>query len=267
MNQMNLDISREELHKRSLFLATPIYGGQSWAEYNVSMEKLKLVLLAEGLDWADLQTLKESLVPRARNYLAHYYLSSKMSHTLLVDADIVFEPEDALRLLVLAAPGSEYDVVCGAYPKKKIHWAKIRDAAKAGFADEDPNTLEEFVGEFFFAPVDPNCKQPLDQPIEVIETGTGFMMVQRHVFMSIAEAHPELVYVDDFTGEEYISFFNMPIHNRRLLSEDFAFCQLVRELGMKVWVVPTMNLGHMGTFKYQGNVSAMAALLAKRNGE
>ncbi len=264
---MKLNISREELHKRSLFLATPIYGGQPWAEYCVSVEKLKIILNQEGLRWADLQTLRESLVPRARNYLAHYFLGLNMSHILFIDADIVFEPEDALQLLALADPNSEYDIVCGAYPKKRVRWDKVRDAAKAGFGDDDPDALEEFVGEFFFAPVDPDHRQPLDYPVEVTETGTGFMMIQRHVFEAIAEAHPELEYVDDFTGEHYISFFNMPVRNKRLLSEDFDFCRLAREVGMKVWVLPSINLGHIGTFKYQGNVGAQVALMSKRNGE
>jgi hypothetical protein len=261
---VKLRISREELQKRSLFLVTPVYGGQPWGEYSASMERLKLVMTREGLRWDDRQTFLESLVPRARSYLAHYYLQTDMTHTLLVDADIVFTPDDALQLLALATPGSEYDVICGAYPKKHICWDKVRDAAKAGFADDDPSVLEEFVGEFFFSAVDPDRAQSLDEPLEVKETGTGFMMVQRHVFLAIAEAHPELTYVDDWTGEEYVSFFNMSIRNNRLLSEDFDFCRLVRELGMKVWVVPTINLGHIGHFKYQGNVSAMAALAARK---
>src|SRR6266404_2785067 len=261
---MKLRISREELQKRSLFLASPVYGGQPWGEYSSSMERLKLVMTREGLTWDDRQTFLESLVPRARNYLAHYYLKSNLTHTLLVDADIVFTPDDALQLLAIATPRSEYDVVCGAYPKKHICWNKVRDAAKAGLADDDASILEEFVGEFFFAAVDPDRPRSLDEPLEVVETGTGFMMIQRHVFLAIAEAHPELVYIDDWTGEEYVSFFNMTIQKRRLLSEDFDFCRLVREVGMKVWVVPTINLGHMGIFKYQGNVSAIAALAARK---
>jgi hypothetical protein len=261
---MRLRISREELQKRSLFIVSPVYGGQPWGEYSLSVDRLKLVMSNEGLTWDDRQTFLESLVPRARNELAHYFLKSGFTHTLLVDADIVFTPDDALRLLALATPGSQYDVVCGAYPKKHIHWAKVRDAAKAGFADDDPSALEEFVGEFFFDAVDPTVPRSLDEPLEVKETGTGFMMVQRHVFLAIAEAHPELRYVDDWTGEKYVSFFNMTIRDQRLLSEDFDFCRLVRGLGMKVWVVPTINLGHMGIFKYQGNVSAIAALAASK---
>ncbi len=167
-------------------------------------------------------------------------------------------------MLALASPGSEYDVVCGPYPKKQVCWAKIRDAAKAGFADEDPEILSEFVGEFFFKVVDPDKPRDINEPLEVYETGTGFMMIQRHVFLAIAEAHPELLYIDEYTNEEYMSFFNIPIRDKRLLSEDFDFCRLAREAGARVWIVPKINLGHMGAFEFRGNVSAMAALAAKR---
>ena len=154
---MKIRISREELQKRSLFIATPVYGGMPWGEYSASIDRLKLLLTREEIRWDDRQTFKESLVPRARNYLANYFLKhTNLSHTLLVDADIVFEPEDALQLFAFATPGSEFDVVCGVYPKKHIHWAKVRDAAKAGFGDDDPSLLAEFVGEYFFRPVYPD---------------------------------------------------------------------------------------------------------------
>ncbi len=256
---MKLRISREALQARSLFIASPVYGGQPWGLYSDALDQLKLVMLREGLTFDSLQTFNESLVPRGRNYLAHKFLRSGMSHMLLIDADIVFTPDDALLLLALADPNSDKDVICGAYPKKHICWEKVRDAAKAGFADEDPSVLEQFVGEFFFSAVEPDKPHDFNDPLEVTETGTGFMMVQRHVFERIAEAHPELQYDDDWTQETYTAFFNIPIINRRLLSEDFDFCRLVRELGMKVWVMPRVNLGHIGFYKFTGNIEALNA--------
>ena len=123
--------------------------------------------------------------------------------------------------------------------------------------------MANFVGEFFFTAVHPDRPHNFDEPLEVTETGTGFMMVQRRVFERIAEAHPELQYEDDWTNETLTAFFNAPVLNRRLLSEDFDFCRLVRELGMKVWIMPRVNLGHMGFYKFTGNIEALnAAALA-----
>ncbi len=262
---MKLRISREELQERSLFIATPVYGGQPWGQYSVALDRLRLLMFREGLTFDSLQIFNESLVPRARNFLADKFLRSGLTHTLLIDADIVFTPEDALTLLAVSDPASDKDVVCGAYPKKKICWNKVRDAAKAGFADDDPSILEEFVGEFFFTAVNPDQPHDLDEPIEVTETGTGFMMIQRRVFERIAEAYPELRYEDDFTHEMYTHFFPIGITKGRLLSEDFDFCRLVRELGMKVWVMPRVNLGHMGFYKFTGNIEALNAVASARH--
>jgi len=184
-----------------------------------------------------------------------------MSHLLFIDADIEFSLDDVMTLLVLADPNSDKDVICGAYPKKHIAWNRIVAAVKAGFADEDPNVLEEFAGEFFFTPADPHATHELDEPLDVKETGSGFMMIQRHVMDRFAETYPERFYFgDDLVNQKrFTSFFIEEIVNHRLLSEDFNFCRLVREAGMKVWVQPTINLGHLGFYKFRGNISALNA--------
>lgn len=269
---VRLRISREELQQRSLFVATPVYGGQPFGHFTHSLQQLMMFLQREGLTGADHQTFNESLVPRARNYLAWEFLRSGMTHMLFVDADIEFSLDDVMTLLVLADPGSDKDVVCGAYPKKHIAWDRIVSAVKAGFADEDPSVLEEFVGEFFFTPVDPHAPHDLGEPLEVTETGTGFMMIQRHVLERFAEAYPERWYhTDDFRERRrYQAFFSEEVvpHDKvghRLLSEDFNFCRLVREAGMKVWVVPKINLGHLGFYKFRGNIEALAAASQRKD--
>lgn len=262
---MKLRISREELQARSLFIATPVYGGQPWGPYSAALDQLKLVMLREGLTFEDRQLFNESLITRGRNILADTFMRSGMTHTLLIDADIVFTPDDALLLLALADPFSDKDVICGAYPKKHISWKKVRDAAKAGFGDDNPDLLANFVGEFFFTAVYPDQPHDFDEPLEVKETGTGFMMVQRRVFERLAEAHPELQYEDDWTGETLTSFFNDGVLGRRYLSEDFDFCRLVRDLGMKVWIMPRVNLGHMGFYKFLGNIEALNAAATARH--
>lgn len=258
---VRLRISRQELQKRSLFVATPVYGGQPFGHFTHSLEQLMLLCQREGIRAANHQTFNESLVPRARNYLAHEFLKSGMSHMLFVDADIEFTLDDAMTLLVLADPASDKDVVCGAYPKKHIAWERIVSAVKAGFADDDPAALEEFAGEFFFTPTDMNTPHDLNEPIEVTETGTGFMLIQRRVMERFAEIYPDRWYVsDDFKNRvRYTSFFDAEIVEHRLLSEDFNFCRLVRAAGMKVWVVPKINLGHLGFYKFRGNIAALAA--------
>ncbi len=263
---MKLRISREELQTRSLFIATPVYGGQPFGHFAESLDQLMLFCQREGIECVKSQIFNESLITRARNYLAYTFLQTSATHLLFVDADIEFTLDDVMTLLVLADPKSDKDIVCGAYPKKHISWARVRDAAKAGFADEDPDILEEFVGEFFFNPVHPNTPHSLDEPLEVTETGTGFMMIQRRVLEKFIEVYPDRWYLtDDFkTRRRYVTFFDAEIYDRRYLSEDFNFCRLVRDAGMKVWVAPKVNLGHLGFYKFKGNIEALAAATSNR---
>lgn len=266
---MKLRIAREELQKRSLFVATPIYGGQPFGHFANSLQDLMLLMQREGLSCKTKQTFNESLVTRARNFLAYEFMRSEATHLLFVDADIEFTPDDVLTLLVLADPASDKDVVCGAYPKKNITWKKIVSAVKAGFADDDPEILSQFVGEFFFTPVDPHAPHDLNDPLEVTETGTGFMLIQRRVLERFERTYPDRwYYTDDFNNRRrYTSFFDAETVNHRLLSEDFNFCRLVREMGMKVWIAPKVNLSHLGFYKFTGNIEALAAAANAAQGD
>src|SRR5688572_15823254 len=124
----------------------------------------------------------ESLITRARNYLTDDFLRSDCSHLLFIDSDIGFNADTVMQMLALSDPDSEYDVLCAPYPKKTIAWEKIKAAVDMGAGDNDPNNLQKFVGDYVFNPANMGVKEiRLDQPLEVLESGTGFMMIQRKV--------------------------------------------------------------------------------------
>ena len=113
---------------------------------------------------------------------------------MFIDSDIGFDPQDVLALAALAEPGTDKDIVCGPYPKKTISWEKIKRAVDRGFADEDPNKLDKYVGDYVFNPVEGVTEIRVNEPAEVLEGGTGFMMVQRSAFEKYAKAYPDLSY-------------------------------------------------------------------------
>lgn len=45
----------------------------------------------------------------------------------------------------------------------------------------------------------------------------------------------------------------------RYLSEDYMFCRMAREAGLKVWMVPWVHLAHHGRYAFRGNLSKMLA--------
>jgi hypothetical protein len=188
---------------------------------------------------------------------------------MFIDADIGFNPEDVLSLVALAEPGSDYEIVCGPYPKKTIAWEKIKMAVDKGFADDDPNELNRFVGDYVFNPVKGKEQIRLDQPAEVLEGGTGFMIIQRSALEKYQVAYPEQMYkpdhirTDAFDGtREIMAFFDCVIdpESRRYLSEDYMFCQWSIAAGMKIWMCPWMRMTHMGSYMFGGCLEDLAQL-------
>jgi hypothetical protein len=177
-------------------------------------------------------------------------------------------------MMALQTPESPYDVMAGPYPKKCITWEKIKQAVDAGVADEDPNRLEDFVGDFVFNPAvdenDPSTKSiRLDEPAQVLETGTGFMMIRRSTFDKYKAAYPQYSYKPDhirteaFDGSREIhAYFDCIIDpkTKRYLSEDYMFCQNVRNMGGKVWMCPWMHLQHTGAYVFAGKLPALASI-------
>jgi hypothetical protein len=187
---------------------------------------------------------------------------------MFLDSDIGFDPRDVLALLAIADSEKEKDIVCGPYPKKAISWEKIKRAVDKGFADQDPNQLERYVGDYVFNPAPGSGTEiRLDTPVEVLEGGTGFMMITREALEKYSKAYPEFMYkpdharTKDFNGDrEIMAFFDCVIdpESKRYLSEDYMFCQWSRKAGIKVWMCPWMRLTHMGSYMFGGSLMDLA---------
>jgi len=264
---MEMEITVEELRKRKIFLGTPMYGGICEGTYTKSVADLSAICTRYGIDMRLFFLFNESLITRARNYTVDEFLRSDMTHLMFIDADIQFDANDVLTLAAIADPDSNKDIVCGPYPKKTISWEKIKKAVDKGFADENPNVLENFVGDHVFNPVEGVSEIKINEPAEVSEGGTGFMMIQRRVFEKFAEAYPQQLYTPDhvrtkhFDGTRQImAYFDTVIDEKsnRYLSEDYMFCRWARDIGIKVWMCPWMKLSHAGKYNFTGNLEALA---------
>jgi hypothetical protein len=258
-----LSISIDELRKKKVFIATPMYGGMCSGFYTKSLIDLTLLCTQYQIQFQTHFLYNESLITRARNYLTDEFLRSDCTHLMFIDSDIVFNAKDVFALLHLCE--GEKNIVCGPYPKKSISWEKIKAAVDKSLADKDPDILSQFAGDFVFNIAGGNgTKVDLMLPFEVTESGTGFMMIERSVFEKYAKAHPELSYLPDhkrsqnFDGsKEITAFFMDPLVNKRHLSEDYNFCYTARELGLKVWLCPWMQIHHIGTYAFEGNLPAI----------
>ena len=141
--------------------------------------------------------------------------------------------------------------------------------------------LEKYTGDFVFNPAGTtkDGKIKLDEPLEVLEVGTGFMMIHRSVFEKYRKAYPELSYKPDhnrtehFSGDRYIhAYFDTIIDNDqwmpggssnktdRYLSEDYMFCQMVRKIGISTWLCPWMEIQHVGHYVFHGTMKDLGKL-------
>jgi len=266
---MEIRVEIEELRKKKLFVATPMYGGQCAGMYTRSIADLSALCAKYGIQLQMYFLFNESLITRARNYCVDEFIRSDATHLMFIDSDIGFNPQDVLALLALQTDESDYDVIGGPYPKKCISWEKIKQAVDKGVADENPNVLEKYVGDYVFNPKGGQNQIPLGQPVEVLEIGTGFMMMKKSVFTKYKEAFPHLSYKPDHVRTEHFdgsreihAYFDCIIDpvSKRYLSEDYMFCYNVQKMGSKVWLCPWMKLQHVGSYIFGGSLIDLAQI-------
>jgi len=269
MAAMEVSVSIEELRTRKIFVATPMYGGICGGQYCKSTADLSAMAAQYGMDVRFFYLFNESLITRARNYLVDEFLRSDCTHLMFIDSDIGFDPNDVIALSVIADPNSDKDIVCGPYPKKCIAWEKIVRAVDKGFADKDPNNLEKYVGDYVFNPKEGTGSIALDEPVEVLEGGTGFMIIQRKALEKFAAAYPQYGYLPDhvrtehFDGtREILQYFQAEIDpkSKRYLSEDYWFCQKMWDIDVKTWLCPWMKLQHTGSYVFGGSLIDLAQI-------
>ena len=176
---MHIEVKASELQKIKLFVATPMYGGQCAGMYSKAAIDLATMCANYGVECRFFFIFNESLITRARNYLVDEFLrAEEFTHLMFIDSDINFNPKDVLSLAVLSQQ-EDKPIIGGPYGKKCIAWERIRTAVDVGIADEDPNELSKFTVISYSIPV--QGTQNSNEPVEVLEIATGFMMCRREV--------------------------------------------------------------------------------------
>jgi hypothetical protein len=188
---------------------------------------------------------------------------------MFIDADIQFEADHVIRLIV-----HNKDIVTGAYPMKLINYNNIENKALP------VTTLVKLTTEYAinpkFSEEDAERARNSDQPeritlqvknglIEVLDAGTGFMLIKRGVLEQMIKAFPEIKYVRDMTSlnadgsidrttDTQYALFDGSIdeESRRYLSEDYTFCRRWQKIGGRIWTDPEIVLNHVGTHVFRG---------------
>lgn len=168
--------TREPLMMLSPLIATPCYGGMLCLNYVTGILRLRTACSQIGVP-LDFYFPSDSLITRARNSCARYFLEGGWSHLFFIDADIGFVPTAALRLL-----RANLDLVAGIYRLKDDSAGFVLDPTMVGEADDNG-----------FA--------------QALEAPTGFMCIARGVFDRLADAGvgPDELFDTLRDGERYLS--------------------------------------------------------------
>ena len=243
--------------KGNIFVATPMYGGQCTGYYTQSMLTLGPVLNQNGYDMAYSAMFNESLIQRGRNALAHGFMQRpECTHLMFIDADIKFNPQDIIKMIE-----ADKDIICGIYPKKEINWAEVEKAVKEGVPTDRLKTrtasvvvnLKDYAG---------SVTVPVGEPVEIFNGGTGFMLIKRSTFETmksvVSSYNNDVLFLDGGISNDRITeYFACAVEpgTERLLSEDYFFCWKAREAGLKVWAAPWAQLGHFGSYLFEGGLT------------
>ena len=184
----------------------------------------------DGIDIEVGQVRGDALISRSRSLMASAFLRSDADVLLTIDSDIWFRPEDALGLCQKAL---DYDMIGACYVTRS--------------AQPQPAML--------LPPGEQVLFMAATSPVEVPFISTGFMAVSRKPFEALRDTLPHCHQNWRGEGDQDRSFwpFYMPYtipwpggDVNMYLSEDWAFCQRARDAGFKVWLDPSIRLGHNG---------------------
>ncbi len=235
----------------NIFIGIPMYGGVCTGENAIGHINATKLFLDRGVGYNWQFLYNESLITRARNGLVKMFYDTECTHLMFIDADISYRAEDILSMI-----DADKDVICGVYPKKRIAWEKINNALAQGIIGED---LKYYTGDLVINKLN-YVDTPIEnksEPVEIFNGGTGFMLIKREVFDLLKPHCP--TYTNDMlpTQQEIVTeYFATSIEpdSNRLLSEDYHFCRLARLNGIKIWAAPWVKLGHIGSYKFEGQL-------------
>lgn len=221
---------------RKVFIALPVHDGSVRVGTFTSMIGELSALTAKGFDVGVYCWIGDSLLPHARNVLLGQFMASDCTDLVFIDSDISWAPGTLVQLL-----DHEVDFVAGAYRFKSddegypINW--LSDDRQV-----DARGL-----------------------IEVAGVPAGFLRMTRAGLERVIAKHQHLAY-EPHTAKGLTCWylFDIRFEHGRAWGEDYVFCNIVRDMGEKIWLDPGLKLGHTGAKEYRGTLSVHLAEQKRR---
>lgn len=186
-------------------------------------------LMKVGVDINYVAQIGNSLIDCARNNVVQDFLTKTNGNKLVfIDCDMKWTPEDLARLMCWSV---EYPIVAAAYSTK---------------TDIDPK---------FVCLKDKDYDQIMENEYGLVKVngiGLGFSIIDRSVFETM---QPQTEIYEENDKQKKYRFFKTEVVNGKYMGEDiYFFNRWVKEFNGEVWVDPDINLGHIGSKAYKGNL-------------
>lgn len=184
----------------------------------------------------------ESLINRARNSDATYALTQGFDKILFIDADMVFDYADVLRLIK-----SDKKIIGGTYPLKNfpitLNFNPLPQHRDLFGKDRQQDNYIAWVEKY----ADERGEA------EVEHVPTGFLLIDCSV---LAELTYKVPWYQNFnpdvkTTTTYYEFFPTSVVDNQLFSEDFGFCNTARAHGHKIYLQTRSVTGHSGGWVFR----------------
>jgi len=235
----------------SVLIATPAYNNQVCASYVTSLVGFMAAAAREGIAVDYAHTISSSLIPIARNKLAHYFLQhTACTHLLFIDGDMTWRADDLIRML-----RTDLDVVAAICPRKAMNWDSLRATLKADPTASDEMLRMALASYGTFQLLEPHATLALDEVVEVTAIGTGIMLIRRDVFERLRAASPQAAIRSGASAGEHVFFDTELTDDGVYLSEDITFCRRWRAIGGKVHAAPWFRVGHIGNYEHVGDLA------------
>jgi len=204
----------------------------------VTVKAILDLLSVRGSEWRFAVETGDALISRARSTAASSWLRNCPEDDVFVmtDDDFYFTPDGIESLVDLARETK--GIVAGVTP--------LRSGEHTAIVPLEPTDVEEWTN-------------PASKPVEIKWAG-GLIAYHRSVFEKLTHTLP-LLHKNDRIGPFWPFFAPAMAHVNGqdvYLSEDYACHERARKLGVKVWVQPSCQVGHLAELMVSsGNMSAV----------
>jgi len=235
-----------------LFVATPVHSEVSIHYFKACLEFQKECFVRKIP--VMFQVMKSSLVTQGRQLCVSGFMESECTHLLFIDSDISFNFKMIERML-----NYNKEICLVPYPIKGQDTNKVRDRILAG-SKLDPLLLGN---QYTMSVEDPKNVKVDNGFIEVVRGPAGCMLIKREVIEKLIEKYPDYtikqhtlidgkLVTRNFMYNFFDTYWNPD--DKTYTGEDFWFCKLCRDIGIRIYALVDEYISHHGEYSYTGRL-------------